>query len=52
MEGSRESVVNAHVEADLSPESAGELHSTVSDDVVCYTMLADHVLEKHICQFG
>jgi len=51
VEGGRESVVDAHVGADSSPESAGELGSAVGDDIVWYAMLADHVPEKHTCQF-
>jgi hypothetical protein len=50
VEGGRESVVNAHVGADSSPESAGVLRSAVDDDIVWYAMLAHHVLEKHTCQ--
>jgi len=50
-EGSWESVVDAHVGADLSPESASELRCAVCNTIVWYTMLADHVLGKHTCQF-
>jgi len=51
VEGGRESVVDAHVGADSSPESAGELRSAVGDDIVWYAVLADHVLEKLRWQF-
>jgi len=44
-------VVDAHVGADSSPESAGELRSAVGDDIDSYAMLADHVLKKRRCQF-
>jgi len=50
MECSGESVIYAHVRADSSPESAGELRATVRDDVIWYAMFADHVLEEHPCQ--
>jgi len=51
VEGGRESLVDAHVGADSTPESAGELRSTVGDEIVWYAVVADHVLEKHTCQF-
>ena len=47
MEWSRESVIYAHVRADSSPESAGELRASVRDDVIWYTMFADHMLDEH-----
>jgi hypothetical protein len=47
----RELVVDAHVGADSSPEWAGELCSTVGDDIVWYIVRADHDLENHTCQF-
>ena len=43
-------MIDAHVGADSSPESAGEMHSTVGDDIVSYAMLVDHFLEIHTCQ--
>jgi len=51
VEGGREPVVDAHVAADSSPESTGELRSAVSDVIVWYAMLAYYVLENHTCQF-
>jgi hypothetical protein len=51
VECGQESVVNAHVGADWSPDSAGELRSAVGDDIVWSAMLADHVVEKHMFQF-
>ena len=44
-------MVDAHVGADSSPESAGELRSAVGDDTVWYDIFADHLLEKHTCPF-
>ena len=51
VEAGGESVVNAHVGADSRPESAGELRSADGNDIVFCAMLADHMLEKHKCQF-
>jgi len=49
MECSRESVIYAHVRADWSRESAGELRAAVRDDVIRYAVFEDHVLEQHPC---
>ena len=50
-EGGQESVVDAHVGADTSPESAGAVCSAVGDDIVWHAVLEDHVLKNHTCQF-
>ena len=44
-------MVDSPVAADSSPEWAGELRSTVGDDIVWYFMIADHILEQYTCQF-
>jgi len=46
VEGSQESVVDTHLIANSSPESAGELHSMICDNVVLFATHADHMLEK------
>jgi len=50
MECCGESVIDAQMTADSSPKSAGELRDAVGDDIIWYTMFADHMLEKHTCQ--
>jgi len=51
MKGGRKAVIDAHVRANSIPESAGELCAAVGDDIIRYAVLADHVFEKHSCQF-
>jgi hypothetical protein len=51
VDGGHECVVDVHVGADLTPESAVELRSVVGDNTVWYAMLENHVLDKPMCPF-
>jgi hypothetical protein len=44
-------VIDAHVRAILIPESAGNLYASVGNHIIQYAVRADHVFEKHSCQF-
>ena len=44
-------MVDAHVGADSSLASPGELPSAVGDDTMWYAVHGDHVREEHQCLF-
>ena len=44
-------MIDAHVRANSITESAGKLCAAVGDDIIRYAVLADHLFEKHSCQF-